>query len=228
MTTSSPSTRPAMILGIARIAVLDIAGPLIIYSLLRSHGWSQVSALILSGAAPAGSVVVSAIQRRRVDLVGTLVLAGIGLSAIVGWVSGDPRLILAQDSLLTGAFGVVCLASLRSGRPLIFRIALEFMGEDGPRGREFASQWQYLSFRHAFRVITAVWGIAYLAEAAARLLIVETLATGTALAVSKTMPYVVGGAIAAWQISYGLRAKRRGDRPSTAAPSEPSPVIAKT
>lgn len=226
--TTLQSNQSAVMLGIFRIAVLDIAGPLATYSVLRSHGWSQVSALILSGAAPAGSVAISAVQRHRIELVGALVFAGIGLGAIVGWVSGNPRLILAQDSLLTGVFGVVCLASLRTGRPLMFRLAVEFMGEDSPRGHEFASRWQYPTFRHAFRVITTVWGIAFLAEAAARLLIIETLATGTALAVSKTMPYVVGGALAAWQVSYGLRAKRRSNRLSTGELHEPAPIIAKT
>jgi hypothetical protein len=226
--TSSQSNRPAMILGIVRIAVFDLAAPLFIYSILRSNGWSQVSALILSGAAPAASVVISAIQHHRIELVGALVLAGIALSAIVGWDTGDPRLILAQDSILTGVLGVACLASLRTGRPLIFRLAVEFMGEDNPRGKEFASRWRHPGFRHAFRVITAVWGITYLAEAAARIVIVETLATGTALAVSKSMPYIVGAGLAAWQVSYGLRAKRRGDRPSTGDLPDPSPAVAKT
>jgi hypothetical protein len=217
-----------VILGIFRIAVLDIAGPLVIYSLLCSHGASQVSALIHSGAAPAASVVISAAQHHRIELVGALILAGIALTAIVGWASGDPRLILAQDSMLTGTFGVVCLASLRSGRPLMFRVAVEFMGEDNPRGQEFASRWRHPGFRHAFRVITAVWGIAYLTEAAVRIVIIETLTTGTALAASRTMPYVVARALAAWQVSYALRAKRRSDRLAASEPSDPSPVTANT
>jgi len=41
------------LLGLAMIGVFDIAGPLVAYSMLRSAGQSQVSALILSGAFPA-------------------------------------------------------------------------------------------------------------------------------------------------------------------------------
>ena len=38
---------------LAMIAVFDIAGPLVTYSLLRSAGQSTVSALVISGAFPA-------------------------------------------------------------------------------------------------------------------------------------------------------------------------------
>ena len=57
-----------------------------------------------------------------------------------------------------------------------------------------------------------VWGVAYLAEAAARIIIVETTSTGTALTVSKVMPYVVGAAIVAWMIAHGRHARREGER----------------
>jgi hypothetical protein len=57
-----------------------------------------------------------------------------------------------------------------------------------------------------------VWGVAYLAEAAARIIIVETTSTGTALTVSKVMPYVVGAAIIGWMIAHGRRARREGER----------------
>ena len=40
-------------LNLAMIAVFDIAGPLVAYSLLRSAGQSAVTALVLSGAFPA-------------------------------------------------------------------------------------------------------------------------------------------------------------------------------
>ena len=57
-----------------------------------------------------------------------------------------------------------------------------------------------------------VWGVTYLAEAAARIIIVETTSTGTALTVSKVMPYVVGAALFAWMFAYGRHARREGER----------------
>ena len=67
-------------------------------------------------------------------------------------------------------------------------------------------------FRHVFRVFTVVWGVAYLVEAAARVVIVETTSTGTALAVSKVMPYAVAGLLVGWMVFYGRRARREGER----------------
>ena len=197
---------------LAIIAVFDIAGPLVAYSLLRSAGQSAVTALVLSGAFPALGVAAGLIRHRRVDTIGVLVLAGIAVGTVLGLLSGDPRLVLVEGSVPTAGFGLLCLASLRSRRPLIFRFALEFMGADTPRGREFDSRWQYPGFRHAFRLFTVVWGITYLAEAAARVIIVETTSTATALAVSKVMPYVVSAALVAWMIAYGRHARREGER----------------
>jgi len=197
---------------LAMIAVFDIGGPLVAYSLLRSAGQSAVSALVLSGTFPALGVIASLIRHRRVDTIGVLVLAGIAVGTVLGLLSGDPRLVLVEGSVPTAVFGLLCLGSLWARRPLIYRFAVEFIGADTPKGRDFESRWRYPGFRHAFRLFTVVWGVVYLAEAAARVIIVETTSTGTALTVSKVMPYGVGAALAAWMIAYGRRARREGER----------------
>jgi hypothetical protein len=194
------------------IAVFDVGGPLILYQLLRSAGHSAVISLVLSGISPAIGVAIKLARSRRVDAIGVLVLAGIAVGTLVGLLSGNTRLVLIEGSVPTAVFGVVCLASLPSSRPLMYRFAIEFMGGDSPRGREFASLWQYQEFRRVFRVITTVWGIAYLVEAAARVVIVELTSTGTALAISKVMPYAVAGLLSAWTYGYGQQSKRRGER----------------
>jgi hypothetical protein len=197
---------------LAMIAVFDIAGPLVAYSLLRAAGLSAVAALVLSGALPAVGVIAGLIRHRRVDAIGLLVLAGIAVGTVLGLVSGNPRIVLVEGSVPTAVFGLLCLGSLWARRPLIYRFAVEFIGADTPKGRDFESLWQYHGFRHAFRLYTIVWGVAYLAEAAARVIVVETTSTGTALTVSKVMPYAVGAAIVAWMLAHGRRARREGER----------------
>ncbi len=204
----------------AKIVVFDIAGPLVAYSLLRSAGLSSVSALVLSGAFPALGIAAGVARNRRVDAIGVLVLAGIAVGTVLGLVSGNARLVLVEGSVPTAVFGLLCLGSLRSRRPLIYRFALEFMGADTPRGRDFEGLWRYPGFRHAFRLFTVVWGVAYLAEAAARVIIVETTSTATALTVSKVMPYAVGAALAGWMCAYGRRARRTGERLAAAAQAD--------
>lgn len=228
------------LLSLAMIGVFDIAGPLVAYSMLRSAGQSQVSALILSGAFPALGILAGAIRHRRVDTIGILVLAGIAVGAVLGLLSGSARLVLAEGSVPTAVFGLLCLGSLWTRRPLIYRFAIEFIGAGTPRGREFGSLWQYPAFRHSFRLYTLVWGVVYLAEAVARVVIVETTPTSTALSVSKVMPYVVAGALIAWMTAHGRRARREGERraaaetaaqavaeaPAEVAATSPAPVAA--
>jgi hypothetical protein len=95
---------------------------------------------------------------------------------------------------------------------MMYRLALEFIGPDSERGREFADLRQYKEFRRAFVVITVVWGGAYVAEAAARVVIVQDTSAGTALAVSKVLPYAVAGVLTLWTVGYGRYQRRQGER----------------
>jgi hypothetical protein len=214
------AARPAVrarIESFTSIAVFDIAGPLVAYQLLRSHGMSEVSALVLSGVFPAVGVALAVVRHHRLDAIGALVLIGIAVGTLLGLASGSPRLVLVEGSVPTGIFGLVCLGSLWTSRPLMYRFALEFIGPDTAKGRDFAGRWQYAGFRRVFTVMTVVWGVAYLIEAAARVVIVEITSAGTALAVSKIMPYAVAGVLVAWMTVYGQRAKRKSERAAAAA-----------
>jgi hypothetical protein len=213
----APAANRNRLASLAQIAVFDIAGPLVAYSLLRSAGASAVTSLVLSAAFPAFGVALTVARHRRPDVIGVLVLSGILVGTVLGLVSGNARLVLLEGSVPTAVFAVVCLGSLWSKRPLMFRFALEFTGPDTPRGRDFGSRWQYAGFRRSFRVITAVWGLAYLAEAVARIVIVEATSTGTALGISKVMPYAVAAVLVAWMAVYGQRARRKGERQAEAS-----------
>ena len=197
---------------IAMIAIFDIAGPLLAYNLLSSHGFSTVTSLVLSGVFPAAGVMIGIIAHRRVDTVGVLVLGGIALGTALGLASHNPRLVLDEGSVTTAAFGLVCLGSLATARPLMYRLVLEFTGPDTPRGREFADFWQHEGFRHSFRAMTMVWGFGFLAEAVVRIIIVQDTSTGTALATSTALPLVVGGLLSAWTIGYGRYSGRKAER----------------
>jgi tryptophan-rich sensory protein len=98
------------------------------------------------------------------------------------------------------------------------------MGPDTPRGRDFDRLWQYPGFRHVFWLFTVVWGVTYLAEAAGRVVIVETMSTGAALGISKMMPYAVAGALTLWMFLYGRRARRQGERLAAAHAAVPQPA----
>lgn len=197
---------------LAMTVIFDVAAPLAAYSLLRSHGVPAVTALLLGGVFPALHVATGAIRNRRLDAVGTLVLAGIAAGAVAGLISHSARLLLAEGSVPTVIFGGACLGSLWARRPLMFSLALEFTGPDTARGREMAGLWQYPGYRRVFKVITLVWGLAFLIEAGLRVVVVYSTSTGTALAISTATPFIWTGVLSAWTVGYGTWQRTKGER----------------
>jgi uncharacterized membrane protein len=114
---------------------------------------------------PAVRVIAGLAISRKVDVVGLFVLIGIAIGSIVGLVSHSAKLVLLEGIVPTSVFGLVCLGSLVTTRPMMFRFALAFMGPETKKGQDFTDMWRYEGFRHVFRVITVVWGVAYIVEA---------------------------------------------------------------
>jgi hypothetical protein len=223
---SSPAStqRPAgdgRLRSLAAIVVLDGAAPLAAYGLLRSAGLSAVTALLLSGIFPAAAVIASAIRKRRLDVIGALVLAGIATGTIAGLVSHSARLLLLEGSVPTGVLGVACLGSLRARRPLMYRFALEFTGPETAKGHEMTTLWGNAGFQRVFRIITVVWGAGFLAEAALRVAIVYNTSTGTALAISKVMPFICAAILSAWTVGFGAGQRQKGERIADILEAEP-------
>jgi hypothetical protein len=194
---------------IALMVIFDLAGPLAVYGLLRSAGVNAVLALVISGVPPAVGIAIGALVDRRLDVIGVVVLAGIAVGTVLGLTSRNARLFLIEGSVPTTVFALACLLSVRTTRPLIFRLALDLIGPDTPKGREVTGAWRYPGFRRAFRIITAAWGIGYLLEAAIRVVLVETVPTGPAFLFSKVAPYVFAVAMSIWTLGYGEHHKNK-------------------
>jgi hypothetical protein len=211
---------------ITMIVIFDVAAPLVAYKVLRSAGMTAVAALLLSGVFPALGVTIGAVRHRRIDAVGVLVLAGIAVGTILGLISHSARLLLVEGSVPTAIFGVACLGSLWARHPLMFSFAREFTGPDTAKGREMTRLWQYEGYRRIFRVITAVWGVAFLLEATLRVVIVYNTSAGTALVISKATPFLFLGILTAWTVAYGAHHKKKGERmaAATSEVTEASPA----
>lgn len=197
---------------IAPIVAFDIVGPIIVKSVARNNGASLTVALALSGAPPAAWIVARAIWRRQLDAVGVFVLSSIILATLVGLATGSGKLYLLDGAILTGAFGLVCLASLATSRPLMYRFALDSNGgAESPKGREFADNWRYAGFRRVFIVITVAWGVGYVLQAAVSAAIIEATSTNKAFVINKILPYIFLAGLGAWTFVYSVRARRRGE-----------------
>gem|GEM_PF-423401 len=224
--TETTAAKGGRLRSITMIVIFDVAAPLVAYKVLRSTGMTAVAALLLSGVFPALGVTIGVIRHRRLDAVGALVLAGIVVGTMLGLVSRSARLLLVEGSVPTAVFGVACLVSLWARHPLMFSFAREFTGPDTATGREMTRLWRCEGYRRVFRVITAVWGAAFLLEAALRVVIVYNTSAGTGLAISKVTPFLFVAVLAAWTVAYGAHHKRKGERMAAATSEvrEASPV----
>jgi hypothetical protein len=213
---------PGRLRQIAMILVFDLGGPLLAYALLRSAGMSAVTALVISGVLPALGIGLGALLDRRLDVIGLIVLAGLVVGTVLGLTSHNARLYLLEGSVPSAVFALGCLFSLRLRLPLIYRLAVEILGPDTPKGRDVTAAWRYPGFRRAFRVITVAWGVGYLIEAALRSVIVAATPTGIALIYSKLLPYAFAISLSAWTLVYGEHEKKKAEHLAAATSTSTS------
>jgi hypothetical protein len=155
----------------------DIAAPVAVYYLLHGFGVSNLVALGTGAVLPALGAGYTVVTKRRADGVALFVLATMVVSIALSALTGDPRLLLAKDGLITGLWGLWFLASVHSRRPAAFVFARPLM--EGRRvfaARNWDALWQAEpGFRRIWRVSSVIWGTGMLADAAIRVVMSYTL-----------------------------------------------------
>lgn len=211
--TTQRASRIATIRSIASSILINGALPLIIYWALKNYTHvSEFIALVASGIPSLIDSIVGIIRRKRIDFLAGIILAGIVISLIITVLGGSPKIYLIRESFFTVAFGLVFLISLLFPRPLIFYLSRYFMTGNHPENIPwFNSLWQHANFRTMMRVMTAVWGVGLLLEAAIRVYLVIILSTQQFLVVSPFVIYGILGVLAFWTSLYGRKGRKRGE-----------------
>jgi hypothetical protein len=197
--------------GLLRTLVVNMAMPWIAVQLLtRGGGFSTVAAISVAAIFPAASVIVGGLRLRRLDFIGALVLVTLIGGVALSLATQDVRFALMRAVPGATLFAVACLASLPARRPLMFFFARQFTaGDDPTKIAAWNARVEIAGFRQAMRVLTAVWGLAFLAKAA--------LWTASALLLSPAMALLSGpaigfgafGVLMAWTIAYARRGAAR-------------------
>ncbi|MEU3842431.1 VC0807 family protein [Streptomyces sp. NPDC028635] len=197
---------------------LNVAAPILTYNALRDHGWSEFAALLASGAWPVLDSAVHLAWRRRLDEFALVTLVFLVITAVVSVVGPHSALsLLIKDSVVTGLFGLLCLATLAAPRPLMFYFGRKFATDGTPASTAWWNGlWEYEGFRTTVRTMTTVWGVAYCLEAVVRIALAYTLSTDTMVSLSPVLIYGVLGALALWTTLYGKRARRKGEERTAA------------
>ncbi|WAP59584.1 VC0807 family protein [Streptomyces sp. S465] len=212
-------SKGAAILSWAITLSLNVVAPIMTYHALRDHGWSEFAALLTSSAWLVLDSAVHLAWRRRLDEFAVVTMVFIVITAVVSLVGAhSARALLIKDSSITGLFGLLCLATLLAPRPLMFYFGRKF-STDGTDASVawWNGLWRFEDFRRSLITMTTVWGVAYCAEAAVRIVLAFTLRTDTMVILSPVMIYSVLGCLGIWTAWYGKRSRRKGEARAKAA-----------
>jgi hypothetical protein len=197
---------------LARTLALDIALPWLAVQLLtRTFGFTDLVAIAIAAAFPVVSVAGTALRRGRVELIGIMVLVALIGGLAVAFATHDVRFALMRAVPGATLIGVACLISLVSRAPLMFFIARQFTAGDDPA--KIAAWNERFShntgFRRAMRVLTLVWGLAFLAKAALWTISVLVLPTTAALLTGPVIGFGTFAGLMAWTVAYARRGAAR-------------------
>ncbi|QFY13117.1 DUF3159 domain-containing protein [Nonomuraea phyllanthi] len=201
--------RSALIKGV----LADVGLPVAVYYACRIAGLDQLPALLLGGLAALLRTAVVAVRLRRFNGLATLVAAGFGVAVLLAELTGDPRLVLAKESVVSGLLGLLLLGSCLVGHPLMYALMRRLNAEDHDKLAEWEHMWQVRpEFRRVFTVITLVWGAGALAEALVRLPLIYGLPLDVMAGVSTALQLGTIAVLMGWTLLYR---KRRADRAAT-------------
>jgi hypothetical protein len=165
---------------------LNIIIPFAFYTVAKRYfAATELVALIFSSLYPILDTLYEGLKDRTLNIISATVLLGTS-TAIVGILfGGTPKLLLIRESFFTGLLGIACFISLATPRPLMFYFAREFVaGKDPEKRKNFTKSLQFKLARDLFKLITVVWGVAYVGEFVLRVFIIYMFPTPVVLVIS--------------------------------------------
>ncbi|MFG2112002.1 VC0807 family protein [Streptomyces sp. NPDC048718] len=216
-------SRSAAAIGWALTIGLNIVAPILTYGALTDHGWSEFTALLLSGVWPVLDTVVNLVWHRKLDEFAVITLFFLALTAVVSLVGAhSTRALLIKDSAVTGLSGALFLGSLFAPKPLMFYFGRRFATDGTPEGAAWWNgMWRFEGFRAVMRRMTIVWGVSYIVESITRVVLSYVLATGTMVVVSPILIYGTLGLLAVWTMRTAKRSRADGAARMAAAAATP-------
>jgi hypothetical protein len=207
---------------IGREALVNLALPYLIYSVAQPR-LGDVNALIASSGPPILWSLVEFARHRKVDALSMVVLLGLGLSLVAFLGGGSVRFLQLREKLVTVFVGVVFLGSAAIGRPLMYELVRAFLARaNDPELRWVESLRNNSFFRAGMTIMTVVWGVGLLADAAVSIALLYVLSIQAYLVVNPILGYATIGSLTLWNLWFGRRMRRKGEaRMAAQALSDP-------
>ena len=199
-----------------RPLLIDVGIPLGTYYLLHNaFGVSLWLSLALSSIGPALRATAGLVAKRELNGLAVLMLAVSVAGILVSFLTGDPRTMIAKDSIVSSVIAFAILGSVALRRPLMSAGLKPFMTRGEPRR---TAAWDRMStasprFRRLEMLFSIIWGLVLLAECAARLVGAYTLPVttmvwlGTVMTLGSIAVAIVAGGAAAGPIQKMIDAE---------------------
>lgn len=200
----------AMSVGFLLTAVFDVGLALAAFQLVKSQGGADRVAYVVSGVGPLTMIAITWVRARILSSASLVILLILLLSSAAAFIGGtDPRLLIVKDSVVTGGFGLACLISLLFPRPLMFYFGAKFATDGTRQGLDYwYGLWRYPSFRSSQYLINNVWGVGFLVEAGARIIVAYTVDSfAVASTISALLPPVFLAGLIVFSITIGKRVR---------------------
>ena len=186
--------------------IIDVGIPLASYYLLRKAGCTQLTALGLSSVVPAAHAVLDLVRSRTLNGLALLIVAVNLIGAAASFWSGNPRVMLAKDGVITSSVGFGIVVSVLAGRPLM-SAALRPLMAKGDVARDAAfGRLEVTSprFRRLARRFSLVWALACLLDCGARVACAFTLPVDTTVWLSTVLLFASLGAAIVFGSIYSV------------------------
>jgi hypothetical protein len=176
--------------------VADVVLPMVLYYALHRLGVSDVVALGFGIVIAFATTTFNTVRRKKLDAVGVIVLLEMALSIALFFLLKDRRLILAKPSFYSALAAFYIIAMSLNGRPPNYE-PIRSIGSDADprRAAAFDAAWnESPQFRVALRTAAIGWGVAFLADAILRVVIIYKTPLDRAVWLSN-IPHIVAIAI---------------------------------
>ena len=208
------------------VTAVEIGGSIALFHIAQRMGASDVVSYLIGSIAPVvGGCLVWA-KARKFSGASAAIFAFTALSAVIALIgSTTPKALLYKDCAVTALIGLIFLGSCVVARkPLVFYMAQRY-GTDGTHDGMaiFDTMWEVSrDFRTSMYVISYLWAVVFVIQAAGTALIIRQSGYSTAYNYDQVLPLAAVGLGIVASIAIGRHFAKKGEARGRAASAVPA------
>jgi len=176
------------------VTAVEIGGSIALFHLARHEGASEVASYLVGSIGPVVGGVIIWVRAGKFSGASAAIFAFAAISALIALIGATtPKALLYKDCGVTALIGLIFLASCTvARRPIVFYFAQRF-GSDGTHDgmAVFDAMWtEYGEFRRSMYVISYLWAVVFVLQAAGTALIIRRSSYSTGYNFDQILPLV--------------------------------------